>query len=141
MLRVIIGRFTIILVVFLLLIFTASCLSLKTIPINNINQLQSVRKILKIHCEDSLWIINLYQVNGKVLSGKLIRNKEGITRLNSADIYVTPLDAVEIKGDILSISTVNIGKVDYQIPDALIIISSIGIGIVFILICLLFLNN
>ena len=141
MLRIIISRFTIILVVFLGLILMVSCLTLKTVPTNNINQLQFVRKILRIHSEDSLWIINQYQFNGKVLSGKLIRKKEGITRLNSADIYVTPLDAVEIKGDILSISTVNIGKVDYQIPDALIIISSIGIGIVFILIYLLFLNN
>jgi hypothetical protein len=133
MLRLIISRFTIRLVVFLVLIFTSGCLTLKTVPTNNINQLQSTRKILKIHSEDSLWIINQYQFNGKVLSGKLSRIKEGITRLNSADIYVTPLNAVEIKGDTLSISIENIGKVDYQIPDALIIISSIGVCIVIIL--------
>lgn len=132
MLRLIVNRFTVILVVFLVLIFTSGCLTLKTIPTNNINQLQSVRKILKIHSDDSLWVIDQYQVNDNLLTGKLIRKKEGISKLGTADIYVAPLNAVDIKGDILAVSTKNIGKVDYQIPDVLIILSSIGIGILLI---------
>jgi hypothetical protein len=138
MLRSIISRFIVILVVFVSLILLVSCLTLKTIPTNKINQLQSSRKILRIHSEDSLWIINQYQFNGKVLSGKLIRKKEGTTKLKAADIYVAPINAVEIKGDLLTISTKNIGKVDYLVPDALIIISSFCIGIVFILFYLVF---
>jgi len=138
MLRLIISRFTVKLVVILALIFTTSCLTLKTIPTNNINQLQTLRKNLRIHSEDSLWIIDHYLINGKLLSGKIIRNKEGIGKLNTADIYVAPLNAVDIKGDILTVSTENIGKIDYQIPDALIAISSTGICIVLLLFALLF---
>ena len=138
MLRLIISRFTVKLVVILAVIFTTSCLTLKTIPTNNINQLQTLRKNLKIHSEDSLWIIDHYLINGKLLSGKIIRKKEGIGKQNTADIYVAPLNAVEIKGDILTVSTENIGKIDYQIPDALIVISSTGICIVLLLFALLF---
>jgi hypothetical protein len=133
MLRLIISRFTLKLVVILVLIFTTGCLTLKTIPTNNINQLQSLRKNLKIHSEDSLWTINHCLINGKLLSGKIIRNKEGIGKLNTADIYVAPLNAVDIKGDILTVPAENIGKIDYLIPDAFIIISSVGICIVLIL--------
>jgi|SRR5664280_2704023 hypothetical protein len=139
MLRLIISRFTVKLVVILALIFTTSCLTLKTIPTNNINQLQTLRKNLRIHSEDSVWTIYHYLINGKLLSGKIIRNKEGIGKLNTADIYVAPLNAVDIKGDILTVSTENIGKIDYQIPDALIVISSTGICMVLLLFALLFL--
>jgi hypothetical protein len=140
MLRSIISRFPVRLVVILALIITSSCLTLKTIPTNNINQLQTLRKNLIIHSEDSLWIVYHYLINGKLLSGKLIRLKEGINKLNAADIYVAPLSAVEIKGDILTVSTENIGKIDYQVPDGLIIICSFGIAIVLLLFVPLFLQ-
>ncbi len=114
-------------IVFLILIFTAGCLTIKTIPTNNISKLQPSRRNLRIHSEDSLWIINQYQVNGKFISGKLKRSSEGVIINNTADIYVAPINAIEIKGDTLTVSTDNIGKIDYQITDGRMIVPSVGI--------------
>jgi hypothetical protein len=88
MLRLITSGYSVRLVVFLVFIFTAGCVSLKTIPVNNINELQSGRKFLKVHSEDSLWVIDQYQVNGKVLTGKLVKNPSDASIFKRADIYI-----------------------------------------------------
>ena len=133
MLRLRISRFIVALLVFLVLIFTTGCLTLRTIPPKYLNELRSKREILKIHSDDSLWIIQQYEIRDNVLSGKIYRNREGILKLKTADIYVAPSSAVRIEGDFLIVSTINIGKVDYLVLDGLMIASSIGIAIVLLL--------
>jgi hypothetical protein len=127
MLRLIISRYTGKLIVFLVLIFTAGCFSQKTIPTNNINELKFQRKFIKVHAEDSLWIITGFQIRDKILSGKIIRTRGSESVLKTVDIYAAPFEAVRIEGDILNVSTDNIGKADYRVPDAWMIVSTCSI--------------
>ena len=133
MLRVFTSRLKVILAGFLTLIFTSSCLTVKTIPTNKLKDFHSVRNIVKIHSEDSLWVIQQFQVDDNVLTGKLVRNTKSISALKAADIYVAPINVIKIKGDILTMPVGNIGKIEYSVLDPLMIISSIGVAFVIFL--------
>jgi hypothetical protein len=127
MLKSILRRFPVKLVVILVLFFTSSCLSLKTIPTSNIAELQRGRKYLKIHSEDSLWLIDQYKVRDNILSGRIIRNTQPIPVLRKADVYIPSSQYVKISDGILSIPLENIGKVDYKFVDAFMAISFISL--------------
>ena len=133
MLESILRRFPVELVFILVLIFTASCLSLRTIPTSNIDELQPGRKYLKIHSEDSLWLIDQYKVRDNILTGRIIRNIPAVPDLRKADVYIPSSQYVKINDGILTIPLDNIGKVDYKIVDAFMVISSISL-IIFLLI-------
>jgi hypothetical protein len=133
MLKSIFRRFSVKLVVFLVLIFTASCLSLKTIPTSNISELQPGRKYLKIHSEDSLWLIDQYKVRDDILTGRIVRNISSISNLRKADVYIPSSQYVKISDGILTIPVENIGKVDYKIIDAFMVISSISLIMVLLM--------
>jgi hypothetical protein len=138
MLRLIFSKNTVKLVVFLFFIFTTSCLSLKTVTTDRLIELQVSRDYLKIHSEDSTWILNKYQVTYKMLKGKIVRNHDNIPVLRTVDVYIPASHDVKVEGDILTISTDNIGKVDYKILDGLMIISSVGVVLVLVLFVPLF---
>jgi hypothetical protein len=133
MLRFIFRRFSVKAVVFLVLIFTSGCLTLKTIPVNNISELQTGRKYLKIHSEDSLWLIEQYKVRDNLLTGRIIKNTTGISALRKADVYIPSSHYVTINDGILTIPTENIGKVDYMIVDAFMVVSSISLFLILLL--------
>jgi len=134
MLKLTKNRSSVRLIIFLLVLITAtSCLSLRTIPTNRIADLKSRRDILRIHSEDSLWIIDQYNVIDKNLTGKLYSKPGSISNLRAADIYIAPPEAVKIEGNLLKVSTENIGKVDYKIPDAIKILGITGVLLLFLL--------
>jgi hypothetical protein len=133
MLKSIIRRFPVKMVFFLVLIFTSGCLTLKTIPTSNISELQPGRKYLKIHSEDSLWVVVQYKVMDNLLSGKIIKNTKGISALSKADVYIPSSQYVKINNGILTLSIENIGKVDFQVVDGFMVVSSISLLIVFLL--------
>jgi hypothetical protein len=132
MLKSIPGRISLKLVVFLALIFTASCLSLKTIPTSNISELPPGRKYLKIHSEDSLWLIDQYNVKNDVLTGRIVRITSAIPESRKADVYIPSSQYVKINDGVITIPMGNIGKVDYKIVDTFMVISSISL-IIFLL--------
>jgi hypothetical protein len=133
MLRLIFRRFSVKTVVFLVLILTSGCLTLKTIPTNNISDLHPGRQYLKIHSEDSLWLIEQYKVRDNILTGRIVKRTSGISALRLADIYIPSSQYVAINDGILTIPVENIGKVDYKIVDAFMVVSSIGIFLVLLL--------
>lgn len=133
MLKSILRRFSIKLVVFLVLIFTASCLSVRTIPTSNIAELPSGRKYLKIHSEDSLWLIDQYKVRDNILTGRIVRKTSAIPDLKKADIYIPSSQYVKINDGIMNIPLDNIGKVDYKIVDFFMVVSSISLVIVLLM--------
>jgi hypothetical protein len=130
MLKSTLSRFAVKLVVFLILIFTASCLTLRTVPTSNIAELQPRRKYLKIHSEDSLWLIDQYKVKDKILTGRILRNTQTIPVLRIADVYIPSSQYVNISDGLLSIPLENIGKVDYKFIDAFMAISFVSLTII-----------
>ena len=133
MLRLIFRRFSVKAVVFLLLILTSGCLTLKTIPTNNIADLQRGRKYLKIHSEDSLWLLDQYKVRDNILTGRIVRNTPGISALRKVDVYIPSSHYVTINDGIMSIPVENIGKIDYMIVDAFMVVSSISLFLILLL--------
>jgi hypothetical protein len=133
MLRLKFRRFSVKAVVFLVLVLTSGCLTLKTIPTNNISQLQPGRKYLKIHSEDSLWLIQQYKVRDNLLTGQIVKNTAGITTLSRVDVYIPSSHYVKINDGILTIPVENIGKVDYMVVDAFMVLSSISLFLILLL--------
>jgi hypothetical protein len=120
-------RFSLKLAVILSAILTSGCFTLKTIPANNIAELNRGRKYLEIHAGDSLWLIEQYKVGDNILTGKIVRNASKTPPLRKADIYIPSSQYLKINDEILTIPLENIGKVDYQIVDAFMIFASTGL--------------
>lgn len=93
----------------------SGCYTIKTISPYNLNEISPKRGIMNVHADDSLWVINNYQVKSRVLSGTIYTSSIKVSKSSVIDIYVAPPEAVRVEGDQLSVSTDNIGKADYPV--------------------------
>lgn len=106
-------------VIFILLFSASGCYTIRTIPVNNLYGLTKTRTIARIHADDSLWIINNFRVESRVLSGSIYKYYNELPKSNIVDIYVAPLEAVKVEGGTLSLPSSNIGKIDYPVIEPL----------------------
>ena len=111
---------------------TSGCYILKTVPADNLTRLHDKRNIMRIHSNDSLWLLTEYRVNEGVLTGKVGGDTGKIVPGKVVDVYIAPSDALHVDGIYLSVPVSNIGKVDYPGHDALQITVGAVLGFLFV---------
>ncbi|MFN8241309.1 MAG: hypothetical protein U0X39_11260 [Bacteroidales bacterium] len=105
------GRFLLTLII---LLFFSSCLSEKTIPANSINALQTKKGYLMIHSDDSTWLIKSYTLSIDKLTGSLASPAEAIPKTKIIHVWIAPASAIRHDGNLVTVPSENIGKVDYK---------------------------
>ena len=95
----------------------SGCMTLKTIPVNSLDGLNDKRNFLRVHAEESYWLITNYSINDNVLKGDVISGSEKIRKGKITDVYAAPADAVRVENNTLTLPLKNIGKVDYPAVD------------------------
>lgn len=94
-------------------LFMTGCFTLRTVSVNDI---LAERKILTVHADSNYWNIDSCSISDGFLTGHIFTDETEITRENSANVWVAPVEAVIVKGTKLSVPTSNIGLTDcYEI--------------------------
>lgn len=109
----------------LIFIISPGCLSIKTIPLKKLPEVQAKRYILFVHSGDSSWYVNNFQVKDSIIKGTIYKKAGSISKSHLVNIYVGPVEAVKIQGNQFTVSKNNVGKVDYKTASIVDILSAI----------------
>lgn len=95
--------------------FLLTCLSMTgcyTLETVSVNTILAERKILTVHADNTFWNIDSCSISDGFLTGHICTDETEITRENSANVWVAPVEAVIVEGTKLSVPTANIGLTD-----------------------------